>query len=79
MCFCSAAALPQRYSGCLGAGFFPTSRCNTSRTLLNITTYAVGDPAFGKAVLFLLLYFVFALYERKNEIQINRKYHAAAG
>jgi hypothetical protein len=31
------------------------------------------------AVLFLLLYFVFALAERKNEIQISQKYHAAAG
>ena len=31
------------------------------------------------AVLGLLLYFVFALCERKNEIQIKGKYHAAAG
>jgi hypothetical protein len=34
-------------------------------------TYAVGDRAFGRAVLYLLLYFVFALYERKNEIRIK--------
>jgi hypothetical protein len=31
------------------------------------------------AVLFLLLYFVFALCERKNEIQKKEKYLAAAG
>jgi hypothetical protein len=28
---------------------------------------------------YLLLCFIFALYERKNETRINREYHAAAG
>ena len=34
-------------------------------------TYTVGDQAFGRAVLY--LYAVFALYERKNRIQIKEK------
>jgi hypothetical protein len=32
----------------------------------NYRTYAVGDQAFGRVVLCLLLCFGFALYERKN-------------
>jgi hypothetical protein len=42
-------------------------------------TYAVPPPVVFTAVLFLLLYLVFALYERKNKIQIKSEYHAAAG
>jgi hypothetical protein len=30
-------------------------------------------------LLYLFLFFVFALAERKNEKPLNRKYHAAAG
>ena len=43
------------------------------------TTYAVGDPAFGRAVLYLLWWFGFALVERKTEPQTQWGYHAAAG
>ena len=48
------------------------------------TTYAVGDPAFGRAVLFFFCVSVFALYECKNPgapwaYRYNGKYHAAAG
>jgi hypothetical protein len=42
-------------------------------------TYAVGVLAFGRAVLYILILFVFALCERKNEKIIIGKYHAAAG
>ena len=35
--------------------------------------------AFGRAVLYFLILFVFALAERKNEKIIIEKYHAAAG
>jgi hypothetical protein len=52
---------------------------NLRRTTLNDTTYAVGVLAFGRAVLYLLSFFVFALAERKNEKHWIRKYHAAAG
>jgi hypothetical protein len=45
----------------------------------NYRTYAVGVLAFGRAVLYILILFVFALAERKNEKIIIGKYHAAAG
>ena len=50
-----------------------------SMVFLIYTTYAVGDPAFGRAVLYLLWWFGFALYERKTEPQTQWGYHAAAG
>jgi hypothetical protein len=35
--------------------------------------------AFGRTVLYLLSFCVFALRERKNAKPLNREYHAAAG
>jgi hypothetical protein len=42
--------------------------------MFNTMTYTVVQILSFAAVLDLLLYFVFALAERKNEIQISRKY-----
>jgi hypothetical protein len=39
----------------------------------------VPECGHSQRYFFFFLYFVFALCERKNEIQINAKYHAAAG
>jgi hypothetical protein len=49
--------------------------------LYAVDILAFGSPSSGSgtAVLNFLLYFVFALTERKNEIQENEKYLAAAG
>jgi hypothetical protein len=41
--------------------------------------YAAGAFAFGRAVPYILLCFVFALYERKNKALKDREYLAAAG
>jgi len=41
-------------------------------------TYAGGDPAFGRAVLYLLWWFGFALVERKTEPQTQWGFHTAA-
>jgi hypothetical protein len=42
-------------------------------------TYAVPHMWFSQRYFMFLLYFVFSLCERKNEIQIKGKYLAAAG
>jgi len=51
--------------------------------ILNDRTYAVARvSAFSPAAAWyflLYLYFVFALYERKNEIQKKKKYRSAEG
>jgi len=45
----------------------------------NYRPYPVDVFAFGRAVLFLFLFSVFALAERKTENKMIVKYHAAAG
>jgi hypothetical protein len=54
-------------------------RYNGSYILSYDTTNTVGIFAFGRAVLYYLILFVFALAERKNEKNKIGKYHAAAG
>jgi hypothetical protein len=61
-------------------GHFRPAGENDPNGSLTLTTYAVSDPAFGRAVLYLLLNFGFcALRAQKPKYRYNGKYHAAAG